>query len=350
MPLKFPAQQMPQHVPAFDRRISALTISDLVKLGQEAVEIILQASPSAQVNISIERAVETTRIQNLAGLDVSFERTPVSGYIEVIAVQGDDVLILGDLLGFTLFEDAFRTLAQRFAEKLVLARKISTVKSGRQPVLFTPNGSPVLALPLREGLNGKNIFLGASPLCGKLGEKLFDEKLTLVDDGTLVGRFSSSEYDDEGVPRQRLPLIEAGSVKNFYYDLKTACQSNRSSTGNASRSLFTPPGPATSNLVIQPGTKPLKEIIAEMDDGILVDSVLGLGQGNILSGAFSNPLDLAFRIENGEITGRIKGASIAGNVYDDLKKISALSSEREWVYQNFYSPYILIDEMNVVTN
>ena len=89
--------------------------------------------------------------------------------------------------------------------------------------------------------------------------------------------------------------------------------------------------------------------IAGVEDGILVDSVLGLGQGNIISGAFSNPLDLAFRIEKGEITGRVKGGSIAGNVYEILKNIAAVSREQDWVYQTFYSPYILINEMNVVS-
>ena len=78
-----------------------------------------------------------------------------------------------------------------------------------------------------------------------------------------------------------------------------------------------------------------------------MENLLGLGQGNTLSGAFSNPLALAFKIEKGEITGRVKDLSIAGNVYDLLKQVAAVSRESQWVYSSFQAPYIFIPEMNV---
>ncbi len=88
-------------------------------------------------------------------------------------------------------------------------------------------------------------------------------------------------------------------------------------------------------------------MLASIDGGILVEDLLGLGQGNIISGAFSNPLALAFKIEKGEIVGRVKDMSIAGNIYDLLKDVGAVSKEAHWVYNTFYAPYILIPEMNV---
>jgi PmbA protein len=196
-------------------------------------------------------------------------------------------------------------------------------------------------------LNGKEVYKGTSPVRGKVGEKLFDEKLTLLDDGTIDGKFASASYDDEGIPHRRNTLIEQGVLKGFVYDLKTAAQSGVASTGNASRQLFYPPETSFTNLVIQPGQTALKDILAGIDEGILVEDLLSLGQGNILSGAFSNPLALAFKIEKGEIVGRVKDLSIAGNVYDLLKEVAAVSREAQWVYGNFYAPYLLIPEMNV---
>jgi PmbA protein len=75
---------------------------------------------------------------------------------------------------------------------------------------------------------------------------------------------------------------------------------------------------------------------------------LGLGQGNILSGAFSNTLGLAFKIEGGEIVGRVKDVSIAGNIYELLQDVAAVSREREWVYYRYCLPHILLPNMNVV--
>jgi PmbA protein len=216
------------------------------------------------------------------------------------------------------------------------------------PVLFSPAGTLTLALPLMEGVDGKNVFTGVSPLCGRVGEKLFDDKVTLVDDGTLDGRLASAPYDDEGVPHHRNALFDHGVLRGFLYDLKTAAQSGVESTGNGSRSLFQLPRPAPTNLILAGGETPVAQMIAGIDDGLLVEDVLGLGQGNIISGAFSNPVALAFRIQHGEIVGRVKDVSIAGNVYDLLKDVAAVSRETQWVYGSFCLPYILLPEMNVI--
>jgi PmbA protein len=216
------------------------------------------------------------------------------------------------------------------------------------PVLFAPGGALALTLPLVEGINGKNVYTGISPLAGKVNERLFDDKVTLVDDGTIHGRFGSAPYDDEGVAHRRNVLIERGVLKGFLYDLKTAAQASVESTGNGSRSLFSPPDPAPTNLIWEAGDTPLAEMIAGIDEGLLVEDVLGLGQGNVISGAFSNPLSLGFKIEKGEIVGRVKNVSIAGNVYDLLKDVAAVSRETRWVYYDFNLPYVLLPEMNVV--
>jgi len=143
-------------------------------------------------------------------------------------------------------------------------------------------------------------------------------------------------------------LVEKGVLKSFIYDLKTAAQSGIESTGNASRSLFSPPVPSFTNLVIQSGRTPLKDILSGIDEGILVENLLGVGQGNTISGAFSNPLALAFKIVKGKIVGRVKDLSIAGNIYDLLKNVGGVSQEAQWVNSSFYVPYVLLPEMNVM--
>jgi PmbA protein len=198
------------------------------------------------------------------------------------------------------------------------------------------------------GLDGKNVYTGTSPMADRVGEKLFDDKITIVDDPTLDGRFGSAPFDDEGVAHRRNVLIGGGELKGFVYDLKTAAQSGVESTGNGSRSLFSLPSPSPTNFVFDAGETPLAEMIAGIDEGLLADDALGLGQGNVLSGAFSNSLGLAYKIEKGEIVGRVKDVSIAGNVYDLLQDVAAVSRESEWIYNSFSLPYVLLDEMNVV--
>jgi PmbA protein len=348
VPITFPGPQTASQVKTFDPTIPDLAVSRLVEIGQEIVDLILAVEPGAQVNARLNRGVQQIRIQNQAGVEVSFKRSPLSIGAEVARIEGDDVLILYDMLGTTTWDKDYLAFAHRLVDKLELARTLTTVRSGKMPVLFSPTGSLVLGLPLMEGLNGKNVFTGVSPIRDKVGEKLFDDKVTVIDDATLDGRFSSAPYDDEGVPHRRNVLVERGVLKGFLYDLKTAAQSGVKSTGNGSRQLFNPPSPEPTNLILAGATTPLADMIAGIDEGLLVEDILGLGQGNIISGAFSNPLSLAFKIEKGEIVGRVKDLSIAGNVYDLLKQVTAVSRETLWVYGGLCMPYVLLPEMNIV--
>lgn len=346
--LIFPAPRPAEDVQSYDRRIAELSVSSLVEIGFDILEVIHAAEPQALVNLALQRNTQHFALQNQAGAKIDFQRSPFSMSAEITRIEGDDVLMLFDMMGVTQWEDDYLDFARRLADKLEKARILVPIHSGKMPVIFSPAGGLVLGVPLMEGVNGKNVYTGVSPLIGKIGEKICDEKITVVDDGTLDGRYGSSPYDDEGIPHQRTTIIEQGVLKNFLYDLKTAAQSGVQSTGNGTRGLFSPPRPEPTNLTFAAGDTPVAEMIASVEDGLLIEDVLGIGQGNIISGSFSNPISLAFKIEHGQIVGRVKNASIADNVYELLKHVSAVSQETQWVYQSVCMPFLLLPEMNVV--
>jgi PmbA protein len=348
VPIQFPAPQAVPEVVTYDQTLAEFPIPRLVEIGQEILDLLLPGDPEARINITLNRGVNEMNLRNQTGTDISVSRSPLSILTEISAIHGDDILILFDMTGTTIWDENYLDFAHRLVEKLEMAKKLTTIRSGHMPVLFSPTGSLVLGLPLMEGLDGKSVFTGVSPLIGKVGEKLFDSQINVIDDATLDGRFNSATYDAEGVAHQRNIFIENGVLRGFYYDLKTAAQSGVQSTGNGSRGLFGPPNPAPTNLIFGAGETQLADIIAGIDEGLLVEDVLGLGQGNIISGAFSNPVSLGYKIEKGEIVGRVKDISISGNVYDLLKNVTAVSRETQWVYSSLNMPYILLADMNVV--
>lgn len=346
---QFPGAQPAAPVATFDPVVADLSLARLAAMGQEMVEVLLAAEPEARVSLLLKRGVQKTALRNQAGANIKFQRSPLSLTIEVDRIAGDDVLILYEVRAMTRWEADYLACARELAEKLALARDIVPLTAGRWPVILAPASVLPLALALSEGLNGKNVQMGTSPLNGKLGETLLDTKLTIADDGTLDGRPASAPFDGEGVPCRRTILFERGVLRGFIYDLKTATEAGTTSTGNGGRELFTAPQPAFTNLVIEPGETSLSELIGGIHEGLLLNDLLGVGQGNLLSGAFSNPVALAFKIENGRIVGRVKNASIAGNVYTLLKDVAAISRETGWVMGTLSTPYLLIPDMNVVT-
>ena len=348
IPLTFPSSEPLETVNSYDEKIVNLPIDKMVEMGQVIVDTLLKDSPDLQVNVTISKTNRHFSVKNHTGLDISHKQSPFSLSVDMVRVQDDDVLMIYDMAGSTLWEEDYLKLVRKIRNLLNLAKQKNTIRSGEMPVLFSPQGALALFAPVLSALSGKSVFSGVSPMKGKIGEQLFDSKLTVIDDPTLAGRFKSTPIDDEGVATKRNVFIENGVIKGFFYDLKTACLSGVESTGNGSRDLFSSPEPTQSNFIIQSGETPLADIIKGIDEGLWVQDVLGLGQGNIVSGAFSNSLGLAYKIEKGEITGRVKDVSIAGNVYDLLPEVSAISQENDWVYQNFCLPHLLIDNMNVV--
>src|SRR5213079_3579942 len=156
---------------------------------------------------------------------------------------------------------------------------------------------------------------------------------------------ASRPVDDECVPSRATGLVERGVVGRFVYDLETAARAKTESTGNGRLGVFGKPHIGYTNILfrggdgVRPGVvraqhaAPLHMLggglIADIDDGLVVDDLIGVGQGNVISGAFSHPVALAYRVQRGEVTGRVKDAAVAGNAYDVLKRIAGFGRSEE---------------------
>ena len=120
------------------------------------------------------------------------------------------------------------------------------------------------------------------------------------------------------------------------------------STGNGLRAgLQSEPVPGISNLIMEEGKVSFREMIKDISEGIIIDQVLGLGQGNIISGAFSNNVQLGYKIEKGKIVGRVKDVMIAGNAIEELKNIAALGNKAKWVEGKYKFPHIYLKSLSV---
>jgi PmbA protein len=160
----------------------------------------------------------------------------------------------------------------------------------------------------------------------------------LVDDPTVAYNPASRPCDDEGVASQHTPLVEKGAVKGFLYDLQTAALAKKKSTGNGSRSRGSLPTPSPSALVITAGKTTFDEMVKDIKEGLVVEQLMGSQMGNVLGGDFSGNVLLGFKIENGEIVGRVKDTMVSGNVYKLLKDIAAIGSETRWVSSFLQTP------------
>jgi PmbA protein len=344
-------------IPTFFDRTANASLDDLIRMGRLLVERL--SRPDCVINVAVEREIQETAVGNSAGARGQYRATGIAVTADVTRIAGDDVLMVYDqYVGADMPTDADLEMLVRSVEtRLTAALKIVTPPDGALPVVFTPAGLSAVVLPLEQALSGKTVLQGSSPLAGKVGTQLFDPRLSIVDDPLTPGRPVSRPMDDECVPSRCNALVEHGTVGQFVYDLETAARAKTESTGNGQRGIFGKPRIGYTNILFrmadggrQGATLPTADLggglIAGIADGLIVDDLIGVGQGNVISGAFSHPVGLAYRVQRGEVTGRVKDAAVAGNAYDLLKKIGGFGNDGRWLGAR-WSPSLLLEGVSV---
>ncbi len=358
--LAFPPTSPLPHVPTFFDRAANASLDALIAMGQRLVERL--AREGCQVNVAIEREVGETAVGNTAGARGGYPATAVAVTAGVIRIAADDVLMIYDqYVGADLPGDGDLDAVVRSIEtRLQPALTVVAPPEGALPVVFTPEGLTAIVLPLEQALSGKTVLQGSSPFAGKVGEQLFDARLSIIDDPLRPDGPASRPLDDECVPSAATPLVEHGIVRGFVYDLETAARAKARSTGHGRRAIFGKPQIRYTNLIVGDASRdvgaqhaaPLRApllgggLIADIQDGLIVDDLIGVGQGNVIGGGFSHPVGLAYRVQRGEITGRVKDAAVAGNVYDLLKQIAGFGSDGRWLGTR-WSPSLRLDGVSV---
>jgi len=338
---QFPSPQEVADVKIYDDAVLSVTKDEMVSIGEEMMALVKDYNSDIVLHASAGKGFDSGEFANSSGLEYAGESTDFVVYIYGQWVRGTDILMAGEGLGWRKREIDHVELARKAIEWFKLAERTASIKSGDMPVIFTPEGMGVLLLALQMGLSGKNVFLGASPLAGKLGEKIADERLSITDNPLIDYAASSGRYDAEGAPHQITPLMEDGVVRNFLYDLDTAGRAGTQSTGNGV-------GCTPTNMVIKEGNTSYEEMIKNTKEGLLVHDVIGLGQGNPISGEFSVNVQLGYKIENGEIVGRVKDVMLTGNTYDAIKNITTIGDKAEWTYESVLTPPVQIGKLSVV--
>ena len=160
-----------------------------------------------------------------------------------------------------------------------------------------------------------------------MGQKIADEQVTVVDDGTIENRRGSITIDDEGTPTNKTVLIEKGILKNYIQDRLNARLMNVQPTGNGRRESFEHmPMPRMTNTYMLNGTKTPEEIIKSVKKGIYAVN-FGGGQVDITSGKFVFSAAEAWMIEDGKLLYPVKGATLIGNGPEVLKKVSMIGND-----------------------
>jgi PmbA protein len=330
---------------------------DLLDPVEPASEVLVERARAAE-----DAALAVKGITNSEGAEAGWGRTAValaatngfsaaysrsSHSVSVVVIAGEGTGMEGGSDWSSVIHgadlDKPETLGRRAADralKRLNPRKIDTCKV---PVVFDPRVSNGFVRHLAGAINGASIARGTSFLKSKLGTQIFPAAVTIVDDPFRKRGLSSKPVDGEGVAPQRRNIIDKGVLTTWILDLRSARQLGLQTTGHASRGTSSPPGPSTTNIWLEPGTVTPEAMLRDIKSGLYVTEMAGMGVNNV-TGDYSRGAT-GFWIENGEIAYPVSEITIAGNLLEMFKNLTA-ANDLEFRY-GADAPTIRIDGMTI---
>jgi PmbA protein len=233
--------------------------------------------------------------------------------------------------------------AQRAIEKLG-AKPFPTQKL---PIVLDPWMAMSLLGAISPLFSADNVLKGRSLFAGKVGARVANERVTIVDDARRKGGLRSAPFDGEGVATTTRTLIERGVLRGYLVNLKTARKMSTAPTGNARRGSYASPsriGP--SNFYIEAGTDDPAAAVRGLDRALAVTSLLNLHTIDPVSGEFSLGATGTY-LEKGAPLHPVQGITIAGNLTHLLSSISAVGTDLTFGSSGIGSPTLVVAELSV---
>lgn len=207
-----------------------------------------------------------------------------------------------------------QVIGRRAGERAIKRLNPRKVATRRLPVVFDSRVSGSLVGHLTNAANGSAIARKTSFLRDKLGAQIFPAGITIIDDPLRPRGLRSRPFDAEGVAGQRLALVQNGVLASWILDSATARELNMKTTGHAQRGVSSTPSPGPSNLHLAAGAKTPDELIAEIEEGLYVTDMIGMGV-NLVSGDYSRGAS-GFWIDKGQCTYPVSEVTIAGHLLE----------------------------------
>jgi PmbA protein len=234
-------------------------------------------------------------------------------------------------------------VGQRAGERAIRRVGARKMPTARVPVVFDPRVASGLVGHLAGAISGPSIARKTSFLKEKLGQRIFPASVNIIDDPHRPRGLRSKPFDGEGIANQRRALIEDGVLTTWLLDLRSARQLGLTTTGHASRGTSGPPGPSTTNLYMAAGTVSPKDLIADIESGLYVTSLMGQGVNGV-TGDYSRGA-AGFWIEKGEIAFPVNEITIAGNLIEMFRNLTVAD---DLVFRGgVNAPTIRVDGMTV---
>ena len=240
-----------------------------------------------------------------------------------------------------------RRIGARAAQRAIEKLGAKPFKTQKLPVVLDPWMAMSLLGAIAPLFSADNVLKGRSLFAGKVGEKVANERITIVDDARRKGGLRSAPFDGEGTITTTRTLVEKGVLRGYLTNLKTARKLGASSGGNARRGSYASPsriGP--SNFYVAAGTDDPKGMVSGLARALQITSLLNLHTIDPVSGEFSLGATGTY-LEKGAPQHPAQGITIAGNLTHLLSSVTGVGTDLTFGPSGIGSPTLVIAELSI---
>ena len=298
------------------------------------------------LTLSYSEIYEKKRIVNSNGVDietachlyefvpeiVTKEKDSTTSYDRVYLKTNKDSLNMKD----NLIKDIKMALKQAKKEKL---------ETKKYDIIVDSTVMKSVLSNFIDMLSATNIRQKISCLEGKLNEKVFSDKLTIVEDPKNEDYPGATIFDDEGTETEKKEIIKDGVLKTYLYNIKEAKEQNQKTTGNGYSSI------STRNMYIKPGDKTLEEMMKKLKNGIYITDCMGSMNTAINPNTGNISLQIfGFIIENGEIKCGFEPSVMTTTIFELLSNIEEIENQVTFIKQSVGSPCLLVKDISIASS
>ncbi len=323
--LDFPGLPSPKplrEVEAFSRAAAAMTPAQRARASVKIIAPAAAAGATASGLVSQETgilAVANSRGVNAAARSSAFD---VSAVVE----KGSGAGYAGGVSWDPAKVDVAR-IGRTALDKCLASADPRAIDPAEYAVILEPQAvAELLSYTAYMGFGAQRFIEGTSFMSTRMGQKVMHDSVSVWDDG-LDPRGMPVPFDYEGIPKERVPLIENGVAAGVVYDTRFGAKAGKESTGHALPPSFSG-GPLPTNIVMAPGDSSIREMIASTDHGLVVTRFHYVNIADPANAVLTGlTRDGTFLVEKGRVIGPVRNLRFTESMLSAFSSVEAISRD-----------------------
>lgn len=344
--IEFPSKAHYPRVKNFDPQVATMSIDELSDWMSGAIQS-KSLSQVQNMTVAVDRTMTNRQILNHNGLSAEHKLTTLEVQISGSISDGFDLLRESEIS--CQCDINLMALIERFLNRYDRCRTMRHTRrlKSKLPVIFSDRSTLLLIQVLEGSLVGIVNSQGHRLLEELRKVQLTSTKVTLIDRGTVDWFPGSAPFDDEGIPKKELKIIDQGWLKTSIYDLHSSYLQGEQPTGHAVRQFDSLPVARFNNPYLLPGNETIDQMMADLREGLIIDQLKSIQIGSKALSDFTAEVGIGFRVNNGQLTERVRNLCISGNFFHMLGPHLIAIGDRVQRHRRGLTPAVMVKEIDI---